>query len=489
LIQKNDSFGIRVLDERLSGPVRGGVHAVIGGPGTGKTVAALQFLREGIREGGRVAMLTQARPADVIDLAHSVGIDLTTHLRSGRWQLLGYQSGFRERYRRSIEPAEVFQELSSFIREEGIPDRLVIDTCGPLVEARESGNGAELLIDLLSELETMVLLTFAAESPSALNSTFDFISQRASLILHFTLSADGRREMVVRKTVGPTQSAGPITFDIRDGVGIVRPESMQQKRRSDVTPEVRRRVLLLDVPGELPEELRLWLKESYELVYTKDPVDAFPELAQREFGLVIVHVDRRTVDRGLHVMHQLRRAASRPPILLLSRVVVRASDRALALRSGADDFISGGLNPDELESRIEVLLRRGRTEFAEPEPAPDTPVPGGAGVGAEPAAVRDVVRAQLKATGAPIFSLLVLKPLQGRGLHALASHVADQMRQDTGDRMTVNGEQVEVYLHGAMASHAEKFLRRVKIDPFKDIDAEVYTSPTDRERLLGVMKQ
>ncbi|UCC71912.1 MAG: hypothetical protein JSV86_16305 [Gemmatimonadota bacterium] len=497
MIQQSESFGIRVLDERISGPVASGLHAVIGGPGTGKTVAALQFLREGIREGGHVAMLTQARPADVIDLAHSIGIDLTTHLRSGRWMLLGYQSGFRERYRRSIEPREVFDELAGFVQEVGVPDRLAIDTCGPLVETRESGNGAEMLVDLLGGLETMVLLTFAAEHPGALDSSFDFISQRASLILHFTLSSEGRREIVVRKTVGPSDAAGPITFDIRDGVGIVPPEAVPQKRRSDVTPEVRRRVMLLDIPGGLPQELRLWLEETFELVYTADPVDAFPELAQREFGLVCVHVDRRTVKRGLHVMQQLRRAASRPPILLMSRVVVRASDRAVALRSGADDFVSGGLNPEELASRMEALLRRGRTEV-EPGAEQGEPMDVDAvqstetarpGVGANPAEVRDMVRARLKAPGATIFSLVLLKPPNGRGLHALASHVADQMRQDTGDRMCVNGEQVEIYLHGAMASHAERFLGRVRIDPFQDVNAEVYTSPTDRERLLKVMNQ
>ncbi len=489
MIQKTGSFGIRVLDERLSGPVRGGVHAVIGGPGTGKTVAALQFLREGIRQGGRVAMLTQARPEDVIDLAHSVGIDLTTHLDAGRWLLLCYQPGFRERYRRSIEPQEVFEELAGFVGEQGVPDRLVIDTCGPLVEARESGNGAELLVDLLSELGTTVMLTFAAEGPGALDSSFDFISQRASLILNFTLGNEGRREMVVRKTLGPVEATGPITFDIRDGCGIVPPDTVQKKRRSDVAPDVRRRVLLLDVPGELPEELRLWMEESFDLVYTADAVDAFPELARRDFGLVIVNVDRRTVDRGLHVMHQLRRVASRPPILLISRVVVRASDRALALRCGADDFVSGGLNPDELSSRIEALLRRGRSEVEESDDGPQTPVPERPGVSLEPQEVLEIVRAQLRSKGAPIFSLIVLKPMSGRGLHALASHVADQMRQDTGDRMSIRGEQVEVYLHGAMSSHAERFLKRVKMDPFKEVDADVYTSPTDRARLLEVVRQ
>jgi DNA-binding response OmpR family regulator len=352
-----------------------------------------------------------------------------------------------------------------------------------------------MLVDLLGELETMVLLTFAAEHPGALDSSFDLISQRAALILHFTLSPEGRREIAVRKTVGPSKSAGPIMFDIRQGLGIVPPEMVQQKRRSDVTPEVKRRVLLLDIAGELPEELRLWLEETCELVHTTDAVDAFPELAQREFGLVVVHVDRRTVKRGLHVMQQLRRAASRPPILLISRVVVRASDRASALRSGADDFVSGGLNPEELASRMEALLRRGRTEVGagaekvEPMDAVESKYAARPGAGRDPQEVRDTIRTQLKAPGAPIFSLVLLKPANGRGLHALATHIADQMRQDTGDRMCVNGQQVEVYLHGAMSSHAEKFLKRVMIDPFNEVDAEVYTSPTDRERLLKVMRQ
>jgi DNA-binding response OmpR family regulator len=284
-------------------------------------------------------------------------------------------------------------------------------------------------------------------------------------------------------------------FDIREGLGMVPPDIVPQKRCSDVTPEVRRRVLLLDIAGELPQELRLWLEGTFDLVHTTDAVDAFPELARREFGLLVLHVDRRTVKRGLHVMQQLRRAASRPPILLMSRVVVRAADRASALRSGADDFVSGGLNPEELASRMEALLRRGRTEVepgaeeVEPTDAVESKEAARPGVGANPEEVRDTVRAQLKKPGAPIFSLVLLKPANGRGLHALATHVADQMRQDTGDRMCVNGQQVEVYLHGAMSSHAEKFLKRVMIDPFHEVDAEVYTSPTDRERLLKVMRQ
>ncbi len=485
--EQTGSFGIDVLDERLSGPVPGGLHALIGGPGTGKTVAALHFLEAGVRRGEQVAHLTQMRPEDVIELARSIGIDLEGHLRAGRWVLTCFRPGFRQRYRRTIEPREVFEELEGFLTEEGEPDRIVIDTVGPLVDLREAGNGAELLVDMLSGLRSTVLLTFAAENPAALDSAFDFVSQRAALILHLTMSSSGRRQFVVRKTLGRHDAAGPISFDIREGEGIVSAESARRERSSDVKPEVRKRVLLLDVTRELPDELRLWFEKSFDLFYTGDPVDAFPELARREFGLVAVHVDRRTVDRGLHVMYQLRRAAGQPPILVLCGYDLRASDRARALRAGADDFISGGLNPEEVASRIEALLRRGRAIMNGVEAA-DGQAPGSpASAGSNHADVREIVRRRLEGPGAAIFSLVLLRPVNGSGLEELATHVAARMRQNSGDRMALTDERVEVYLEGALAIHAQRFLTRVRTEHWNKIAAVVYTSPTDRQELLKLV--
>jgi KaiC/GvpD/RAD55 family RecA-like ATPase len=485
---KTRSFGIAVLDERLGTPLEAGVHALVGGPGTGKTVAALQFLNEAARAGGRVAFVTQARPEDVIERAASIGIDLDEGIRQGRWLLLGYQSGFKERYRRTIEPDEAVGELERLLGEEGVPDRLAIDTCGPLIESRESDSGAELLLEMVSRLGSTALLTFAGEHPGALDGGFELVSQRASLMLHLTVSDAGRRAMVVRKAKGPVHPMGPISFDIVDGHGMV-PPMVQRRRSSDLSAEVRNRVLFVDIPGELPRELRQWLSEAFELVFITDPVDAFPELARREFGVVAIHVDRRTVDRGLHVMRQLRRAAGRPPILVMSPVDVRASDRAQALRAGADDFVSGGLNPDELASRIEALLRRSRVE---PAGIVEREAPRPSTNGSERQAfgdLRELVRAQLRSARAPIFSLVILRPESGRGLHALAEHVSERMRRDAGDRVGIAGDRVEVYLHGAMASHAQRFVDRVRSAPFRTVDAEVYTAPTDRERMLEMVRR
>lgn len=223
LAEDESCFGTPVLDERLGSWVRAGLNALIGGTGTGKTVAALHFLNEGVRQGGQVAHLTEARPEDVMELARSIGVDLSTHLHSGRWRIFGYQPRFRVRYRRTLEPKELFDEFRGFLTEGGRPDRVLIDTCGPLVESREAGIGAELLLELLEDLETTSLLTFAAENPAVLNNGFEFVSQRASLVLHLMVTNSGRREFVVRKTPGPLELMGPIRFDIREGQGIVRP--------------------------------------------------------------------------------------------------------------------------------------------------------------------------------------------------------------------------------------------------------------------------
>lgn len=481
-------FGITVLDDRLKGLPDAGLNVLVGGPGTGKSVTSLQFLREGLRRSERVAMLTPDRPEDVVELGRSIGIDLAPHIQSGRCVLLGFQAGFRERYRRVPDPKAAFEELVSFLRSEGQLGRLVLDSCRPLVESRDLGIGGDLLVEALSELATTSLVTFTAETPGSLDAAFDPIFQEATLVLQLELQKAGRRQYLVRKSPRALDSSGPISFEVREGAGVVPPSPSTMQRSGDISAETRRRILLLDLSSSLPEEMRLWFNESFELHFTKDPVDAFPELTRVEFGLVVVNVDRHSVLRGLHVMRQLRRAASRPPIMVMCDYAVRATDRAWALKAGADDFISGGLNPEELAWRIAALLRRGRVEFALPGEDEDTPVPDDM-IAAKPEELRDLVRSQLSMPGGSIFSVLVLRPGAGQALESLADHVVHRMRRNSGDRLTVMDDHVKVYLRGAMASHAERFLKRVRVEGWDMVAYEVYTSPTDRGRLLDVLER
>ena len=59
--------GITPIDTQSGGFVRGRIHLLTGGPGTGKTTASLQFLKEGLKQGDRVAILTAERLDDLAD--------------------------------------------------------------------------------------------------------------------------------------------------------------------------------------------------------------------------------------------------------------------------------------------------------------------------------------------------------------------------------------------------------------------------------------
>src|SRR6478672_6418019 len=120
--------GIDLLDERLGGLQSGRTYVLTGAPGTGKTVACLEFLFAGISEGEKVAMLTVDDPSDFL------GIDLDDALRREQLVLLRYQLDFARRFSRAISPELAFEEFRRLLGTEP-PTRLVIDSIAPFLEA------------------------------------------------------------------------------------------------------------------------------------------------------------------------------------------------------------------------------------------------------------------------------------------------------------------------------------------------------------------
>src|SRR3989338_11682100 len=70
--------GVPGLDEILKGGiVRKSAVLVSGGPGTGKTILAMQFLAEGARRGeAGMYILYDTEKEELLDYAHDLGIDL-----------------------------------------------------------------------------------------------------------------------------------------------------------------------------------------------------------------------------------------------------------------------------------------------------------------------------------------------------------------------------------------------------------------------------
>lgn len=71
---------------------------------------------------------------------------------------------------------------------------------------------------------------------------------------------------------------------------------------------------------------------------------------------------------GIEVLRVLRREGSSTPVIIVSAKGDEI-DRVVGLKVGADDYVTKPFSRPELLARIEAVLRRGRRETAEAEPA------------------------------------------------------------------------------------------------------------------------
>ena len=67
--------GIATLDERLGGLVEGRTYVLSGSPGTGKSVAAMEFAAAGLEAGQRSVILSHDDPTDILSQAEFLGVD------------------------------------------------------------------------------------------------------------------------------------------------------------------------------------------------------------------------------------------------------------------------------------------------------------------------------------------------------------------------------------------------------------------------------
>ena len=140
---KRISTGIPELDAMTEGGLRAGkTYLVVGQPGTGKTVFALQFLVSGLMDKERgLYVAIDAKHAAVIEQAASLGWDLTPFIESKEFLILDASAYFSARANdgqsKGVDVQRVVADLSSYIMRMGAA-RVVIDPVGPLLFSRES---------------------------------------------------------------------------------------------------------------------------------------------------------------------------------------------------------------------------------------------------------------------------------------------------------------------------------------------------------------
>ena len=120
-------------------------------------------------------------------------------------------------------------------------------------------------------------------------------------------------------------------------------------------------ILLVDDESAITDNLAPFLSRSgFAVTVASNGEEALEKTVSGKPDLVVMDVLMPRLD-GREVLRQLRQAGHWTPIILLTQVG-EASERAMALEEGADDYLNKPFDPHELVARIRAVLRRAQPD-------------------------------------------------------------------------------------------------------------------------------
>jgi DNA-binding response OmpR family regulator len=118
-------------------------------------------------------------------------------------------------------------------------------------------------------------------------------------------------------------------------------------------------ILLADDDPTIADSLAPFLERAgFHVLVVSDGLNALEKAQAHRPELIILDVLMPRMD-GRETLRRLRKANIWTPTILLTQVG-EASERALALEEGADDYLNKPFDPHELLARIRAVLRRAR---------------------------------------------------------------------------------------------------------------------------------
>lgn len=485
--------GVGPLDERTGGLEAGGLHLLSAAPVPARTALVVQFLQEGLDEGEDVALVTRTRPGRVFDAARRFGRDLEEAWRDGRLRLVGFRGDYEVRLRRAASPEEVYRELSSLL--DAPPARIAFDPGTVLWEGRGEGSAASAFVDFVDGLPATVLATTTRKLAGELSLSTEMVSQASAGVFELREEGGGLLRLSIRSLAGGRPEQADVTLALKAGAGLVAPDSRPTRRSSDPAGEGSDELLRLELDGPLAQELEGWLRETYRVTRVEDPLDLVSRLQTDDpYGLVVVSLGRERLEEGLKACRVCRRLRPGLPVAVVSDEPFRASDRAALLRAGADECMTGGVNVEELASRLELAEVRGgphpgasgddEARHARPAAADGGP-PERLREPLDAAAFRAELREGLSTDGPRVFTVVRFAAADPGGL---ARELAGLVRAEDGDFAGVLAGRPAAWLSDTVPSEAESFLRRVRETLGEAAgglpgETEVLGSARDAERL------
>src|ERR1700712_2245023 len=180
------------------------------------------------------------------------------------------------------------------------------------------------------------------------------------------------------------------------------------------------RLLLVEDNVSLADELVSTLgRQGYAVDWLADGRDGGPQGASEPHDLIVLDLGLPGVP-GLAVLHQWRAGGLTTPVLVLT---ARGSwaERIEGLKAGADDYMSKPFHPEELQLRIQALLRRARGLANQPRlEAAGLPLDEG-----RQCVSRDGQEIQLTAAEFRLLRYFMLHPAQILSKTHLAEHLYD----------------------------------------------------------------
>jgi DNA-binding response OmpR family regulator len=119
------------------------------------------------------------------------------------------------------------------------------------------------------------------------------------------------------------------------------------------------KILLVDDEEAISDNLGAFLERSgFQVSLAKNGEQALKSIQRIQPDIVIMDVLMPVMD-GRQALRQLRKEENWIPVILLTQIG-EATERAMALEEGADDYLNKPFNPHELVARIRAVLRRAK---------------------------------------------------------------------------------------------------------------------------------
>lgn len=218
--------GIPILDETHGGVYSGRSFMVSGRTGTGKSMLAFQFVRQGLEQDEPCLILTTMAASDLAILAEAMGFSFALDIDSGKLTLLEYQSFIpgASQPEKNYMPPEGFLQLREIIETHAIK-RMVLDTVLPWVTVPGGDNLAEHTFSFVRSCDRLGVTTLMTLPKPVSALAIRLKRTLEDVVPVSVLLAPTEDEDIyswqITKYLGEKRMVAPGRYSIRSGRGIV----------------------------------------------------------------------------------------------------------------------------------------------------------------------------------------------------------------------------------------------------------------------------